>query len=126
MAQNCQWEEKKNNVMPPEYKIKPDMDKDGPNIEFVSPQKKPNDLAKMLGELPSKTIENLAIAVISLASDDFKVKIIADLFKTCPPEKVQEFMSICLNKSFNDAMPALVALINTQNFTEVKEETIRF
>ena len=80
----------------------------------------------MVGELPPETIDKLAMAVISSAPNDYKTKIISDWFKTCPPEKVQEFMSICLTKSLDDAIPALVALLGTQVFAEVEEQTIKF
>lgn len=84
------------------------------------------DYAEMVGELPPETIDKLAMAVISSAPNDYKTKIISDWFKTCPPEKVQEFMSICLTKSLDDAIPALVALLGTQVFAEVEEQTIKF
>ena len=84
------------------------------------------DYAKMVGELPPETIDKLVMAVISSYPNYDKTKIISDWFRTCPPEKVQEFISICLTKSLDDAIPEIVALLGTQPTTEVEEPTIKF
>ena len=85
-----------------------------------------DECAKMVGGLPPKIIDKLAMIAIATTSNDYKIKTIVEFLGIIPPEKVQEFISICLNKTIDEALPEIVALLGTQPTTEVEEPTIKF
>ena len=95
-----------------------------PSESSIKPEKALHDCASHLAsELSTELIDKLAMIAIATASNDYKAKIIVEFLVTIPKEKFGKFMSICLNKTIDEAIPEIMALLSMQSTTEIDGPT---